>query len=260
MTRHPLHDPTFSHFSRTPTCDRQTGRHTTMAYAYTVLAWRCAVKTVRCATVVPWYHPTLHFTTIWALSPSCPPVGWFRVVCAGSAWRIISHVLLGRPFVKRFALRYRTVVCLSCLSVTFVYCGQTVRWIKMKLGVEVGLGLRPHFVRWGPSIPSRKGAQPPIFGPCLSWPNGWMDQDATWYGGRPWPKPHYVRWGPSSLPKKERSSPLFGRCLLWPYGRPSHLFNRGYRPITRMRKVSSFSAELNHLNTLSNIKRAFAYL
>jgi len=34
-------------------------------------------------------------------------------------------------------------VCLSvmsCLSVTFVYCGQTVGWIKMKLGKEVGLG------------------------------------------------------------------------------------------------------------------------
>jgi len=28
-----------------------------------------------------------------------------------------------------------------------------------------------------------KGAQPPpILGPCLLWPNGWMDQDATWYG------------------------------------------------------------------------------
>jgi len=36
--------------------------------------------------------------------------------------------------------------CLSCpglsvcLSVTLVYCGQTVGWIKMKLGTEVGLG------------------------------------------------------------------------------------------------------------------------
>jgi len=50
-------------------------------------------------------------------------------------------LILGRPFVKRFALCYRTVVCLSvCLSVTLVYCGQTVGWIKMKLGVEVGLG------------------------------------------------------------------------------------------------------------------------
>jgi len=26
------------------------------------------------------------------------------------------------------------------MSVTFVYCGQTVGWIKIKLGVKVGLG------------------------------------------------------------------------------------------------------------------------
>jgi len=25
-----------------------------------------------------------------------------------------------------------------------------------------------------------KGGTTPNFGPCLSWPNGWMDQDATW--------------------------------------------------------------------------------
>jgi len=30
--------------------------------------------------------------------------------------------------------------CLSCLSVTLVYCGQTVGWMKMKLSVEVGPG------------------------------------------------------------------------------------------------------------------------
>jgi len=29
---------------------------------------------------------------------------------------------------------------LSYLSVTLVYCGQTVGWIKMPLGTEVGLG------------------------------------------------------------------------------------------------------------------------
>jgi len=34
---------------------------------------------------------------------------------------------------------------LSILSVTLVYCGQTVAWIKMKLGVQVGLG-RGHIV------------------------------------------------------------------------------------------------------------------
>jgi len=74
--------------------DKQTGRHTMMACAYTVLAWRCAVKTVHCATVVPWYHPTLHFTTTWALSPSCPPppVGGFRLVCAGSGGMLHGFV------------------------------------------------------------------------------------------------------------------------------------------------------------------------
>jgi len=28
---------------------------------------------------------------------------------------------------------------------------------------------------------------PTIFGPYLSWPNGWMDQYATWYKDRPLP-------------------------------------------------------------------------
>ena len=47
---------------------------------------------------------------------------------------------------------------------------------------------RTHCVRWGPSSPI-KMAQSQIFGPCLSWPNGWMDrpngwmdQYATWCG------------------------------------------------------------------------------
>jgi len=32
------------------------------------------------------------------------------------------------------------------------------------------------------------------------WPKCCMDQDATWYGGRPQPRPHCVRWGSSSPP------------------------------------------------------------
>ena len=34
---------------------------------------------------------------------------------------------------------------------------------------------RRHCVRWGPGSLSRKGAQPPIFGQCPLWANGWMD-------------------------------------------------------------------------------------
>ena len=47
-----------------------------------------------------------------------------------------NNLIFGRPFVKRFALCYRSVVCLSCrvclsvclsvLPVTFVHGGQTV--------------------------------------------------------------------------------------------------------------------------------------
>jgi len=90
----------------------------------------------------------------------------------------------GGPFVKQFALCYGTVVCLSglsVLSVTLVYCGQTVGWIKMKLGKQVGLG-PGHIVLDGDPAPllQRGIAPPPNFGPYLFWPNGWMDQDATW--------------------------------------------------------------------------------
>jgi len=57
--------------------------------------------------------------------------------------------------------------------VTLVYCGQTVKWIKMKLGTQVGL-VPDHIVLDGTQLP--KGAQPPpIFGPYLLWPNGWID-------------------------------------------------------------------------------------
>ena len=37
-----------------------------------------------------------------------------------------------------------------------------------------------HCIRWGPSSPSPKRERsPPVFGTCLLWPNGWMDEDAT---------------------------------------------------------------------------------
>jgi len=64
---------------------------------------------------------------------------------------------------------------------------------------------------------------PPIIGPCLLWPNGWMDQDATWYKGRPRPRPHCVTRRPSSPSQKRHTFPIFGPCLLWPNGRPSQL-------------------------------------
>jgi len=74
----------------------------------------------------------------------------------------------------------RCLSCPVCLSVTLVYCGQTVGRIKMKLGTQVGLG-SDHIVLDGDPAPLTKGAQP-HFSLYLLWPNGWMNQDATWYG------------------------------------------------------------------------------
>jgi len=69
-----------------------------------------------------------------------------------------------------------------------VRCGQTDGWSKMPLGVEVRLGLG-NFVFDGDPAPREKKAQPhPIFDPCLLWPNGLMDQHATWCGGKPRPR------------------------------------------------------------------------
>ena len=73
---------------------------------------------------------------------ACPEVirvSFVLLICA--ELKIIILAIFGQPFVKLFALCYQTILCPICLSVTLVYCGQTVGWIKMKLGVQVGLGL-----------------------------------------------------------------------------------------------------------------------
>ena len=76
--------------------------------------------------------------------------------------------ILGRPF----AIQPLSVLSV-CLSVTLVYCGQTVGWIEVPLGTEVGLG-PSDIVLDGDLAPlDGKGHSiPPLFGPCLLWPNG----------------------------------------------------------------------------------------
>jgi len=122
-----------------------------------------------------------------------------------SAVRYVSPLsrffIFGRPFVKRFALcMYRTVV-LSCLSV----CDVGVLWPNGWTDQDetwhaVGLGPGHIVLDGNPApLPKRgKGTASPIFGSYQLSQNCWMDQDATWYGGRHLPKRHCVRWGPSS--------------------------------------------------------------
>jgi len=65
---------------------------------------------------------------------------------------------------------------------------------------------------------------------CLSmcnvgvlWSNGWMDQDATWFGGRPRPRRHCVRCKLSAPPPPERGTkaPFSVHC----FGKVAHLSN-----------------------------------
>jgi len=101
----------------------------------------------------------------------------------------------------------------------YVYCGQMAEWIKMVLGMEVGLG-PIHIVLDGDTAPlPKKGAEPPIFGLSLLWPKGWMHQDATWYGCRPQHRRLCVRWRPNPPTLKgAEPHPIFGPRLLWPNG------------------------------------------
>jgi len=103
-----------------------------------------------------------------------------------------------------------------------VYCGQTAAWIKMPLGTEVGLSPDDIVLDGDPAFPPQQGPErpSPIFGPCLLWLNGRMDQNVTWFGGKPRPRRRCVRWGPSPRPQKRGGtlSLIVGPFLLWPNG------------------------------------------
>ena len=103
------------------------------------------------------------------------------------------------------------------------YCGQTDGCIKMPPGIELDLGPGDFVLDGDPTPLPKKGAQPPVFGLCLLWPNGWMDEDATWYGSRPRPRPHCVRRGPSSPAKGAQQPPPFSADVYCGHSRPSQL-------------------------------------
>jgi len=88
-----------------------------------------------------------------------------------------------------------------------LYCSQTAGYIKMPLGMEIGLSSGDFVLDGDPAPSPKRGGAHPIFGPRLLWPNGWMDQDVTWYGGRPRPTRHCVRCGPSYPQKTGTPTP-----------------------------------------------------
>jgi len=148
----------------------------------------------------------------WAEPPIFWPMSIVRKWLDGSRCQLVWR----RPLPKEHCVRWQP----SSLSPkrgqspqfsAHVYCGQMAGWIKLPLGMDVGVEPNDIMLDGDPAFLCRKGAEPlPIFSPCLLWPNGCMDQDATWYGGRSRPRPHCARWGPLlPLPKKGAQPPQF---------------------------------------------------
>jgi len=83
------------------------------------------------------------------------------------------------------------------------------RQIKMPLDRKAGLGPSDIVLDGDPTPPRRKRRQSPQFSARLLCPNGWIDLDATWYGGRLRPRTHCARWGPRSPSPKRGPSCQF---------------------------------------------------
>jgi len=93
----------------------------------------------------------LHFK----IHPFCQYIPWFgqNFPVVWSFWATVCKTV--RPMLSDPCLS-----CLSCLSVqsvTLVYCGQTVEWIKMKLGMRVGIDPGHIVLDGDPAPPPPKG-------------------------------------------------------------------------------------------------------
>jgi len=106
-----------------------------------------------------WQHNANSSYYKLASTPRYDDIVRMRNVSECSVLALCLVSLYGRT-VCGLAICYQTVLrsCLSvCLSVTLVYCGQTVGWIATRWGGRPRP--RPHCVRWGPSS-AKKGTTP----------------------------------------------------------------------------------------------------
>ena len=123
------------------------------------------------------------------------------------------------------------------LILAYVRCGQTAGWIKMPLGTEVGLS-QGDFVLDGDPAPPKGAQQPPLFGPCLLWPNGRPSQlqlSCCWFRHTHRPTgPVLANWGlyaatsafnTNSLPRRCCCNPRYPVCNSRP-----HLRSNATRP------------------------------
>jgi len=99
--------------------------------------------------------------------------------------------------------------CLSCLSETLVYCGQTVGWFTMPLAMEVGLG-PGHILLDGDLAREKRGGTAPNFrlmsgGQTAGWIKMPLGTDVDLSPG------DSVRWGPNFLTERGTAAPPTSR-------------------------------------------------
>jgi len=109
------------------------------------------------------------------------------------------------------SINQRCPVCPVCLSVTLVYCGQTVGQIKMKLGTQVGPG-PGHIVLDRDQAPP-KGHSPSISGPCPLWPTaGSIKMPLAMEVGLAGPGDFVLDADPTPLPPPKRGAQPHDFC------------------------------------------------
>ena len=123
--------------------------------------------------------------------------------------------IFGRPFVKWFALCYRTVDR-SVMSVILVHCGQTVGRIKMKLDKQVGIGPGHIVLDGDPAAPPQRGTASPQFSANIG-----CGQMASWIK---MPLGTNVGLGPGRIvlhgdlarcsPRERAQPPIFGMSIV----------------------------------------------
>ena len=102
----------------------------------------------------------------------------FSLEISGPKWSyIVNFRCTGRPGPRGFSL----TSLMDDPALTLVYCGQTVGWIKMKLGMQVAL-VTGHIVLDGDPSHLPKGAQPAQFSAhvCCGQMAGWIKMPLGW--------------------------------------------------------------------------------
>jgi len=92
------------------------------------LLWPNQSQQLQSFCIFTYFSLLIYFLTLWEQTLSVFRPG------------VVSGEYLALVFERPFVLCYGTVVNAVSLSVTFVYCGQTVGWIEMLLGTEIRLG------------------------------------------------------------------------------------------------------------------------